>query len=569
MSILASSQCQDTPSRISVGHDAFLRANSEAYEYLVEKILAIDRSTDVEGVLRHIERAAQFAVESYPGRLADGAIENLALQIGAELDTSAVGKQSFSLPPAPYAGRRRILQVVTAVSDIGGHTRMLHYWIGKDRSSCHSLVLLNQGKAPIPRWLSEAVRTSGGTVIVFPPESPLCQKAVWLREIARQKIDLVIVHHFGSDSVPTIAFSVPECPPVAVLNHADHLFWMGSSVADMVINLRSAGAAYTRTRRFVSRNYTLPVPLIYRAAERSPAAARKALGIGQDQVVLLSIGRPEKYCPSGPYDFVATANKILERQLNAHMYVVGESLSGIIPHLRQKPHARLHFVGAVEDLSLYRAAADIYLESFPFGSQTALLESALSGLPVVPAYAPLFPLLVANDDALNDILVNPRDEQEYISRTERLIQQPEYRVSFGAALRTCLQGEHVGDGWLTRLAEMYKETDHLQHHPRPIPKSPCHMTDADINLSHWHVMAGRTYATNAQDYTEAVVFHAAFAFKAVGDYGRARRYGWRAVQRSPGRWSAWRLLLVVLLGKGRLIRWLKVFRSRFRRSNLR
>jgi len=81
-------------------------------------------------------------------------------------------------------------------------------------------------------------------------------------------------------------------------------------------------------------------------------------------------------------------------------------------------------VGSIEDPSVYRAAADIYLEGFPFGSQTALLEAALVALPVVSSYAPLFPLLAANDDAIQDLITNPKEEQEYMERVDLLIRQP-------------------------------------------------------------------------------------------------------------------------------------------------
>ena len=41
--------------------------------------------------------------------------------------------------------------------------------------------------------------------------------------------------------------------------------------------------------------------------------------------MLLSVGREEKYRPYGCYDFVETANKILDLQPEAHLYIVGES----------------------------------------------------------------------------------------------------------------------------------------------------------------------------------------------------------------------------------------------------
>jgi hypothetical protein len=278
--------------------------------------------------------------------------------------------------------------------------------------------------------------------------------------------------------------------------------------------------------------------------------ARRALGIEKDQVMLLSVGRAEKYRPYGSYDFVATANKILDLHPSTHLYVVGESAAAIAPFLHCKIHDRLHFMGSIEDPSIYRTAADIYVESFPFGSQTALLEAALSGLPVVSAYAPLFPLLVANDDALTDILKNPKNEQEFIKRVELLIGEPEQRLALGDALRKRLLVDHVDKGWLERLAALYEKAECLTHNPRLIPTSPCMMTDMDINLSQWHVMTGKPYSpANQDDDLRVELYHAAFVAKIIGDYATARRYAWNSVQQDPFVWASWRLLAVAMMGK--------------------
>jgi len=531
---------------------AFLLANSQAYEWLVNKIGALDRRNNAEGVLPHVRMAARFAAEFHAGRFADGVIENIALEIGAELDDLAVQDGGVALPIVRGESRRRVLHVASSVLGIGGLTRMLYHWVHNDQSSCHSVVVVNQrGVMPVPRWLSETVQSRGGHLVLFPPGADLCQKAQWLRKMAKQSADLVVLHHGAFDVVPTVAFAVNECPPVAVLNHADHLFWLGSSVSDIVINLRTAGAEHTAKRRFVSRNTVIPIPLVDSMSQVSRGDARRMLGIPDDQIVLLSVGRAEKYRPSGQHDFVATAGKILDRQPSAHLYVVGESQKGIAAYLRCALHERFHLVGSIEDPSRYRTAADVYLESFPFGSQTALLEAALSGLPVVPAYAPLFPLLVANDDALSDILSSPRCEQEYVERVELLIQQREQRVEFGKMLQRRLLADHVGEGWLDRLAAVYHETDCLAHRPRPIPLSPCSTTDSDIGLSLWHVVAdGKTYsASNRGDGVKAVLCHTAFVAKEVCDYSKARHFAWRAFCRDPYRWPSWRLLAVAALGQ--------------------
>jgi glycosyltransferase involved in cell wall biosynthesis len=548
---------RNTPTTAHAANGSFLIANSETYEWLVGKTRLMDRQKKVEAVLRSVGKAASFAINFHSGRFADGAIENLALEIGAQLPDLLAQDGGIPPPIARKKSHRRVLHVTTSAVEIGGHTRMIYHWVRNDKSSSHSIMLIHQGNLPIPSWLSEAVQISGGTVTAFQKENNLCNKALLLRQIARQSADLVVLHHFGFDVVPTVAFAAHECPPVAVLNHADHVFWMGSSVADMVINLRTVGAEYTMERRYVPCNHVLPIPLFDHCVENSRADARKALGIREDQIVLLSIGRAEKYRPYGDYSFVATANKILERESCVHLYVVGESASGIAPYLRCAIHERLHFVGIIEDPSQYRAAADVYLESFPFGSQTALLEAALSGLPVVPAYAPLHPLLVANDDSLIDFLHNPYNEQDYIERVLLMIRCPVQRVTLGEILRKQLLVDHVGEGWQKCLDAMYQKMDLLKHRPRPIPVSSCCMTDADINLSLWHAVAdGRTYTTGGTgDGMDAVLRHSAFVAKEAGNYAKARLLSWRAVWYVPYQLASWRLLGVSLLGRsGRSIR---------------
>lgn len=227
---------------------------------------------------------------------------------------------------------------------------------------------------------------------------------------------------------------------------------------------------------------------------------------------------------------------------------MGETPEGIAPFLRCALPDRLHMVGSVEDPELYRLAADLYLESFPFGSTTALLEAALAGLPVVPAYAPLCALLVANDDAVRDVLPNPSSEEEYLDRAEFLIRHPEARSALGALLRERVLTTHVGQGWLDQLATVYEETDKLVHVPRRIPDSDCATTDADVGLSLWHVMAQDQLAGWPEHSARVSLQHAVNVAKLVGDSAGARRHALRAVRRSPFEWASWRFLIAALLG---------------------
>ncbi|MEF7616690.1 glycosyltransferase [Aquincola sp. MAHUQ-54] len=540
----------DAPPR-RAGADAFLRSNSDAYEWAVRRCQSFDPVRRPEAALAAVATAAGFAAAFHAGRFADGAIENIALRIGSLSYPLPPDDLGIVMRPPQHPGRRRVLHVATHMVGIAGHARMLGHWVRSDATRCHSLVLLDQQARPVPAWLIEAVRASGGDFASLPSYAPVLDRARWLREVARRDADLVVLHHDGHDVIPVVAFAVPGGPPVAVLHHADHQFWLGSSVADAVIHLRSPACAHSAARRQVAVNLVLPVPLAVREEVPSRALARQALGIRPDRTVLLSIGREVKYRPCGDFDFVATAGRILERLPGAHLYVVGATPAALAPHLRSVPHARLHLVGSVDDPSVYRAAADVYLESFPFGSQTALLESALCGLPVVPAYAPLFELLVANDDAVADLLPNPPDEAAYIDQAVALAQDPARCAAAGAALRARLLADHVGAGWQARLEAVYRVTDGLVHRPHTLAPSGPVLSPADVGLSLWHVAAdGRHFApVGPQDMLPvAVASHSAYVSRVVRDFSGARCRAWRAVTLDPLSAARWRVLGVALLG---------------------
>jgi glycosyltransferase involved in cell wall biosynthesis len=535
----------------------FLEANTRLYDRLARRIQVNEQRGKPEAILRSVILAATAASEFYPGRFADGSIENAALVVGMNL----VDSETDCPAPMPASDRkrRRVLHVTTQVTNIGGHTRMLYHWIRNDQSSCHSLAITHQGTKPIPTWLSGAVMKNGSLTLLSPKLS-LTEKAKQLRTIARSRADLVVLHHYPFDVVPIVAFASGACPPVAVVNVADHQFWLGSSVADIVISLRQTGSEHAAARRFALVNTVLPVPLEDKYGRVPRRDARATLGIPDDQVMLLSVGRPEKYEPCDRYSFVDTAAKILGRQSKAHIYVVGESHKRITRRLRRSVHERLHFVGPIEDPTIYRAGTDIYLESFPFGSQTALLEAALSGIPVVPAYAPLFPLLVANDDCVYDLIPNPKNEHEYLERTCLLIEQPRLRNELGLNLRRRLLANHVESAWSDRLAGVYRETDSLVHRPHPIGVSTCSTTAEDTNLSLWHAKADRE-----PGYRIATVLrHSARIATQFGDYSGAARDGWRAMCSNPCHRASWCTLIRAILGRRleQIVRSMLLFRRR-------
>lgn len=512
----------------------YLARNREAYEELVGFVRRLAGRVRPDLELGLIGQAAWFATVNHPGRFADDRIENRALALGADLERCA---RRQATPPARLTrrpSRRHVLHVATEVAGVGGHTRTIRHWAELDRDSTHSLALTFQKYCEVPDWLRQAIARTGGQVVALPHAAPPTARALQLRILARDA-DVVISHHFTEDVVPVAAFAAPGGPPVGVINQSDHVFWLGPSVADTVINQRPIGRPLTERRRGARRSTVLPIPL-----EELPAAdratARRQLGIAEDRVVLLSVGRANKYVPSATHDFYAAAGAVLAGHPQAEVYLVGVREDQARPYLDPATADRFHCVGEVEDPAVYRAAADVYLEGFPFGSQTAMLEAGQAGLAPVPAFAPLSPLLVTQDEAFDDLLSAAPSQAAYVAAVGDLIRSADRRRELGAECARRVRAAHTGEAWAARVHALYREMARLTHTPGPIGPVAAAEEPDDVGLSLFHAYhtdPGGTLGPDLRYKLRRAAFDAAHSGREAGDYVGA----WRVLRLARRTWG--------------------------------
>src|SRR5205814_8905774 len=152
--------------------------------------------------------------------------------------------------------------------------------------------------------------------------------------------------------------------------------------SDIVVDIRDSGLSLSTSFRGVRSSAVLPVPLEDRGLSlRSVAAARvgdpTALARG---LVLLTIGSPHKYHPSRQLDFEKTVVRIVDALGDCTLIAVGPSPDDPLwQQLAARTKGRVVAVGLDPDLAPWHGAADLYIEGFPIGSYTALLEVALAG----------------------------------------------------------------------------------------------------------------------------------------------------------------------------------------------
>lgn len=429
-----------------------LEDNKARIRHLTELFRERLRHNELETALRYASLLGSSAWLAHAGFYALPEME-LAL---AEIAASSMPNSAI-LParlPAAASDGRRMLHVVTTAYMTGGHTRLAERWMRcAPEGARQSCVLLNQEGAAYPRWLEEAARASGGDFVVCPNGVSLLDKSRWLRQLASAWADVVVLHTHPDDPVPNVAFGLPGGPPVLYVNHAAHTFWYGPNIADAVIDFREPEASMSRRRRYARRVEKIPMPLRPRSLARDRTASKLGLGIEPHRTVLLTIASAYKFVPFAHYRFQDAVAEALRRHDDCLLLVVGVYPDD--PHWQEaiaKTDGRIRLYGLQPDLDLFYGAADLFLESFPFGSITAAMDAAMLGIPIVLAPKPIDPVLgLVHYDGMYP---KPLTIEEYRDRLEALMGDRKARDEYGSALMASVRAHHDEASWRTRQAKL-------------------------------------------------------------------------------------------------------------------
>lgn len=372
-----------------------------------------------------------------------------------------------ALPPARWAPPRgggppfkRILHVMTQAEGVGGHARFALRWVQNDESRSHDLVLTRQ-RAPLPPALQEAIRSQGGRLrsIRGGPRRDLVARAAELRQLL-SGYDAAVLYLHPYDVVSLMALAGPgQRPPTVFVNHADHAFWLGTSVADLVACIRETGIDLCVDRRRVPRDrcVLLPIPMEEVEPSSSQEAAKRELGLPSTAVVLVSVATAYKYEPIDDFDFLKLVTPVLATHPNAVLVAVG-------PHGPRWAEAgrelggRIVAPGPQADLKRFYDAADVYLDSYPVSSVTSLLEAGSLGVPVVRLrpYRGEEAVLCANDPALKGLSGEAADAGTYTALLSRLVEDPEHRARVGSATRDAVAASHAPRAWRIHVESVYR-----------------------------------------------------------------------------------------------------------------
>jgi hypothetical protein len=425
-------------------------AQLQRIETAAEGLLA---AGELEAAAAWAETAGHFAALNHPGRFASPRLERVLAEI-ARAAVPAPTPRPRAAPP------RRVLHVLTEAYATGGHTRLVWRWIERDAAREHS-VALTAPNAVAPPELHAAAEASGG-VVHFLRDPGRLERARALRALA-DEADLVVLHVHMFDVVAPIALGDrPAGPPVLFEDHADHLFWLGGSAADAVAGLRQPAVELAATRRGVGADRALLLPIPVHPVERAmPAAeARVRLGIDQDAPVLLTVAMPYKYAPVVRPSFFDAAVPLVSAHPECVLLAVGPEPAGPWAQAAEATGGRVRALGVQQDLSPYYHAATLYLDSYPFSSNTALIEAAGHAVPVL-SFSPdpkRQGVLLSHDPGIEPLIVRAATPEAYRAAGDALLADLEGAAALGERTRAGIERAHSGPGWQERLEHAYAVT---------------------------------------------------------------------------------------------------------------
>jgi glycosyltransferase involved in cell wall biosynthesis len=417
--------------------DVTLSDHFRIFGQLVSRAEYFLLESDFDSAAAFGQMAAEYAWRNHAGFFVSPRLESLMWRVAEKAMKPSI--RSAQTVPVNRS-IKRVLHIITEALDVGGHTRFAWRWIKSDLERVHSAFLTRQGTHEVPRAFKNALTLSGGKLYQVDTKiGGLVDRARTLQQLAN-RFDVIVLHIHPYDVLPIIGLSqAVDCPPVIFVNHADHVFWLGVSISDIVTHFRYSGLQLSIARRTIEhkRCAVLPIPVPPADRRLSRSEARRVLNLSDADVVLLSIASAYKYKGRSSINFLDAIVPVVKKCDNTVLLVVGPDAKDLRLNTDPATARRVRFYGKRDDIFLFYQAADIYLDSLPFPSLTSLLEAGMFGLPLVSycAHPHSSEVLCVDDPGLVQSLVRAENLQTYRKTITELVGSKELRERLGEQTR--------------------------------------------------------------------------------------------------------------------------------------
>ena len=343
---------------------------------------------------KYIFRIATFAWQHSPSILYDEFLENTLSKISSRLilkeHHSPISLQTKENLPI-------VLHIATRIFKSGGHSRIILNWINTDVKRDNRLVLTSQ-KDDLPNIFNSIT----SEISLLDPSLNTLERSRKLRKlVVYNNIKTIIIHQHPNDVVPTIALDkIKSAINILYYNHADHVFWIGTSISSSVINFRKNSINISRQFRKISSSKYLPFILKEKIKFKAKDILKTQMGFGRYKKILISTASTYKYLPFEGMDFFNFYENFLRSHPEICLIVLGVNNTAYKNNFgRNNNLENLQLLGTQAFPEKYYHISDVFVESFPLGSFLALTDVLLYDS--IPLFSYQKSITVVNEESLS------------------------------------------------------------------------------------------------------------------------------------------------------------------------
>lgn len=408
-----------------------------------------------EDCINYIEITATFAWLNFSGFYKLQVLEKILVDIGKTIP-SFRKKNVFS---PGIKSRKNVLHICSNLKTVGGHSKLLFNWIQIDKENDHTILCTRLDLENL-RKVASAYSANEPLMLISLEEKSKLKKAEELKKhLSEYHYDYIALHTDPDEVISTLALSDENMEtPVLLLNHADHTFWLGSTITDILLQIRESNMDPDIERRNIPDHSLLPIPV-------KPSVFTKINDPKEQEtskVKILSTGSVYKYTPTDDYNFYEEILLLAKKYPDILIQVVGIKQDS--DEASKYRHESIQYLGiqTPEELNKLENEADLFLEGFPLPSFTALLQVSLKKIPFALHYNPLDSMKLFNDNEGQGIHY-PKNKEKWREKVSLLIEDPNYRKEIAEQQYNYINTFYSENAWLDLLKQAYKKADSKKH----------------------------------------------------------------------------------------------------------
>ncbi len=375
-----------------------LEFNKKVYELLKKEILNHPNPSLEDAFLNKIKFAANFAWKNFCGFLTDFEMESFLL------DLSVRNRINSKIKDYDNSKQKTVLHYATTLYETGGHTRVIKNWIEQDQYS--SNIYISSQHLELPNFIKDL-----NINIHLDKEISYVKKLEnFINLVNEMKPSLLILHNHPDDILPILAKPYLTGIPILFFNHADFVFSLCSSIADIGVSINENSAKINERYRFNCANYTLPI-YVNKKFIFKPKKIKNHI-----KIVIMASGY--KLSPYKEWNIFSLIEKLEESEVPMSFNVIGIEPSVGAKHIKNY-NSKTIFHGKVINPESILQEANMYIESIPIGTGLGTLEAIAAGC--FPIFNPTNFLIYEKGAGINFFSEEIKSEYEAIDSFEKYL----------------------------------------------------------------------------------------------------------------------------------------------------